>query len=289
VNWTDASNNPFASGRGHGVAYYSGVWVAVGKNSDATVTIAYSNDGDSWTAANNPFADGTGYGVAYGNKWVAVGNSDVGPSVTIATSTYGDIWTPATGNTEPLDTNNTLMTVDSSGNVWVYTTDNSILVGLDPSGVVLYQKIISNRPKFTQFAVDASQNKIYSSSFGSNDVYVGTIAPTITWTVYIPSTESSAKLTRLVLSKNDTVLYQIYDNGKIYACNAIGNSTGISIPGILSAFASQDPTYPSAIVVCTESAGTYDLTTITYSSGSPTILGTVSVTSPNLPLNYFTS
>jgi hypothetical protein len=176
--------------------------------------------------------------------------------------------------------------------VWVYTTDNSILVGLDPSGVVLYQKIISNRPKFTQFAVDASQNKIYSSIFGSNNVYGGTIAPTITWTPYIVSSEASAKLTRLILSKNDTVLYQIYDNGNIYARDAIGNSTSFSIPaGILSAFASQDPILPSAIVVCTQGSGAYDLLTIRLNivSRNIDIISSVSIASPNLPINYVTN
>ena len=290
VSWTDASDNPFVGGRGNGVAYYSGLWVAVGQNADGSVTVAESIDGDTWTlSTNNPFTGGFGSGIAHANKWVAVGSNGV-TQVTVVTSTYGDAWTPATGNSNPLDTNNTLMTVDSSENPWVYTTDNSWLVGLDPSGNILYQKEILNRPIFTQFAIDASQNKIYSSSFGSNDVYVGTIAPTITWSVYIVSPESSAKLTRLVLSKNDTVLYQIYDNGNIYACDASGNSASFNLSGILSAFASQDPAYSSAIVVCTQNLDlSYKLLTINYVSGAPTIVGSGNITSPNLPLNYFTS
>jgi hypothetical protein len=210
--------------------------------------------------------------------------------VTIATSTYGNTWIPATGNTEPLDTNNTLITVDSSGNPWIYTMDNNILVGLDPSGNILYQEEISNRPKFTQFAVDASQNKIYSSIFGSNDVYGGTIAPTITWTPYIVSSEASATLTTLVLSKNNTVLYQIYNNSNIYAHDASGNSTSYNGGALLSpAFASQDPAYPSAIIVCIQGLGTYDLITINYSSGVFTVVSGVSIASPNLPINYITN
>jgi hypothetical protein len=183
------------------------------------------------------------------------------------------------------------MTVDSSGNPWVYTTDNNILVGLDPSGNILYQEEILNSPTFTQFVVDASQNKIYSSSKNSNDVYVGTIAPTISWSVYIPSLETSSNLMLLVLSKDNTVLYQIYDNGNIYARNAVSNSGSYNILGVASAFASQVPALSNTIVVSTLNFdGTYKLTTIEYNPVAPAPVGSAeNIASPNVPLNYFTS
>jgi len=96
ITWTDASNNPFTSRYGYGIAW-NGIWVAVGWNVDNTVTIATSPDGATWTGQSNPLS-AAGQAVAWnGSLWVAVG-ANVSQTVTIVTSPDGITWTPSTNN-----------------------------------------------------------------------------------------------------------------------------------------------------------------------------------------------
>jgi hypothetical protein len=70
-------------------------WVAVGYNSNSTVSIATSPDGITWTdASNNPFPDGNANGIAFNGSYYVVVGAGSGPTgAAIATSTDGMTWT----------------------------------------------------------------------------------------------------------------------------------------------------------------------------------------------------
>lgn len=94
VTWTGLGNTIFSSTGGDaGVAYGSGMWVAVGEGVN---TIATSPNGVIWTGLGNTILT-QGAGVAYGsNLWIAVGG---GGANKIVTSSNGTSWSPsASGN-----------------------------------------------------------------------------------------------------------------------------------------------------------------------------------------------
>ena len=85
--WTACTFTTTLTGAPNGVAYGNGKWVAVGSG---TNTVAYSNDGISWTGIGLSMFSTVGNGVAYGNgKFVAVGQG----GNTVAYSTDGVNWT----------------------------------------------------------------------------------------------------------------------------------------------------------------------------------------------------
>ena len=75
ITWTQAANNPFldiGGGKGYGVACNGARCVAVGEG--LVNTIAYSDDGITWTGLGKNVFTTRGNGVAWnGTRWVAVG------------------------------------------------------------------------------------------------------------------------------------------------------------------------------------------------------------------------
>jgi len=167
---------------------------------------------------------------------------------------------------------NVLMIVDSGGNLWFYTTDNKILWGMDTTGNIFYQKNLSNIDTLTQIAVinNGASYTIYCTTVSSKNVFFGTIATTIVWATYIVSSESTATIRYLILSKDGTVLYQVYTNDNIYACIEGGNSSALNFPGIQSVYANRDPAYYTGISVMTQPTfmGNFERQTINY-TGAP--------------------
>jgi len=193
----------------------------------------------------------------------------------------------------PLTPTNVLMTVASNGYLWAYTTDNQILTGMDPTGTIVYQQNIplSTVGTFTQFAVNAATNEIYCTTgpTGSNKVlvaYIETPPTPLTFLPYIdPSPEPTDTLSYLILSKDNTVLFQYYDSGNIYGCIGGNNSLPLSFSGVTNIYAEQDPIYPNGITVVTQPSS-YATTTVIYTSGTPVNLGgAVAVNSSFLPRN----
>lgn len=172
-----------------------------------------------------------------------------------------------------LTPSNVLMTVDSGGNLWFYTTDNKILWGMNTIGEIFYQKNLSNIDTLTQIVLinNGTSYTIYCTTESSNNVFFGTVATTIVWATYIVSPESTATIHYLILSKDNTVLYQIYTNDNIYACIGGENSSALNFPGILSAYAEQKPLYPTAITVVTQPTfmGNFECKTINYIPSVP--------------------
>ncbi len=101
-NWTVAANpdglfRDDGDGRGFGIAYGDGRFVAVGDSTDDLSNIGYSSDGgENWTVSANPdglFRGDRGQAIAYGNgRFVAVGNSTDDLS-NIGYSSDGQTWT----------------------------------------------------------------------------------------------------------------------------------------------------------------------------------------------------
>jgi hypothetical protein len=133
IEWT-ARTNTFNNGSGFGIAWNGSLWVAVGQNSDASVAIATSSDGITWTdASNNPFEGGIGRGIAWnGSLWVAVGaNSD--SLVTIATSSDGIEWTGL-----DIFTGGIGYGIAWNGSVWVavgFNGDPQLQIVTSPDGI----------------------------------------------------------------------------------------------------------------------------------------------------------
>ena len=97
--WNRLDNNIFEGGKGMKVCWGNDMYVAVGKNSNKSVTIAYSYNGKKWfPASNNIFEEGEGNSVCWnGDKFVAVGKNSDG-SVTIAYSIDGKEWVSSSNN-----------------------------------------------------------------------------------------------------------------------------------------------------------------------------------------------
>jgi len=192
----------------------------------------------------------------------------------------------------PLNPSNVLTTVASNGNLWTYTTDNKILTGMDPSGTIVYQHAITNIAPFTQFAINATTNQIYctTGTINNNIVFVAFITPPpLVFLSYIsPSPFPLGTLSYLILSKDDTVLYQFYDPGDILACVGGLNSASLStISDIVNLYANQNPVYATGITVITQPLPPfYDTITVDYTAGIPTIEGTpVTINPTSVPLN----
>jgi hypothetical protein len=87
--------NPFGNnGVGNAVTWNRKVFVAVGNNSDNTVTIATSIDGKTWSVSgSNPFDGGVGYGVTCNDSIiVAVGYNDDRTVNTAYSTDNGQTW-----------------------------------------------------------------------------------------------------------------------------------------------------------------------------------------------------
>jgi len=97
TNWANIRTGGFDNGNAYGLAYYSSMWVAVGKSSSPLSTIQYSRNGSNWTAVNSSgFNYNCGNGVAYGSTvhgstlWVAVGSDNLRSSIKY--SSNGSNW-----------------------------------------------------------------------------------------------------------------------------------------------------------------------------------------------------
>ena|GEM_PF-2638617 len=87
------------------------LWIAVGAGIN---TIAYSQDGISWTGLGTSIFSIQGNAVAYnGSMWIAVGQG----SNTIAYSTNGTNWTAVSGSTSIFSTSG--LCIAWNGNVWI--------------------------------------------------------------------------------------------------------------------------------------------------------------------------
>ena len=149
IKWNKATmaggGSPFSLvsgsyGRGRGVAYGQGKWVAVGndaKEANYTSNIIWSTYGKEWNTAcmsngTSPFGDtgGRGRGVAYNgsDRWVAVGFDDGNSTSKILWSSNGTEWNTAcmSDGTSPFGTGNGYG-VAYGDNLWV-------AVGVDKGG-----------------------------------------------------------------------------------------------------------------------------------------------------------
>lgn len=194
-----------------------------------------------------------------------------------------------------LSPSNVLMTVDSNEKLWFYTKDNKMLWGMDATGNVFYQKNLSNIDTLTQIAVRGEPYlTLYCTTESSKNVFIGNINTLgninpLTWFTYITSRESTATIQYLILSKDGTVLYQIYTNDNIYGCIEGDASSALKIPGIQSAYAYQKSNYPFAITVVTQPTvmGNFECKTIYFvgpAGGPPATIGSpVEISSPSAP------
>jgi len=191
---------------------------------------------------------------------------------------------------------NVLMTVASNGYLWAYTTDNKILTGVKSNGDIFYQEYLTDIDELTQFVVYTSTHQyLYYTTGSSNNVFVAEIVtPPLEPTVYISSSETTATLKFLCLSKDSSVLYQVYDNDNIYAFKDGVNSLALNYPGILSVYTEQDPLYPTALtVVTTGTVDPYGTRTINYTGPpmpAPVVIGSlINVAATSLLYNQLNS
>lgn len=95
TTWTASPNTNSIFSTAYGVAYNGNRWVAVGNPAANGSSIAYSDDGISWTPVQNPKLN-LGNGVAWnGIRWIAVGTQLVSGGAIIAHSTDGETWIEA--------------------------------------------------------------------------------------------------------------------------------------------------------------------------------------------------
>ena len=148
-----ANNSPSSSPR----------WVAVGSSSSLAVTIAYSNDGNTWSSSQNPFAS-TGRSVFYfGGYWFAGSSSGTFANKSFAVSVDGITW-PNTYRWNPFGS-----PFSSSGN-----GSGGVVNGINVSGTDdpnIYTIIVVGRHQ-----TDAAIGTIMKGIFDKT-----TDPPTITW------------------------------------------------------------------------------------------------------------
>ena len=202
--------------------------IAVGFNSNYTVSIINSYDGITWTdSSNNPFSGGNGNGIAYSlsqNKWVAVGNI-----VGIANSTDGMTWTDAS--------NNPFYGGVGHGIAWSSSQNQWVVVGNNPSSTVC----IATSPDGMTWT-DASNNPftggfVYGIAWnGSIWVAVGTNIINSTSTVCIASSPDGMTWTDCVTAGGNDPFsgYNGLGYGIAWASSlsqwvAVGNNSGSTV------------------------------------------------------------
>ena len=111
--WSASDNGNIIFSNVYGVAWNGSMWVAVGNGSN---TIAWSNDGISWTGLGTTYIDAIGHAVASsGTRWVAVGNG----TNKVVYSDDGISWTDTNGSSLFV----TCWCVASNGTMWVVGGD----------------------------------------------------------------------------------------------------------------------------------------------------------------------
>jgi hypothetical protein len=168
-------------------------WVAVGTNSENTVSIATSPDGITWTdSSNNPFLNGSASGIAFNGSYYVVVGAGSGPmGQAIATSTDGMNWTSrgnpffAIYNMDGYGSANGVAW-SSSQSQWVavgYSADPAIGIVTSPDGISW--ALSSNNPFSYGYGIaySSSQNKWVAVGENSGKtVGIATSPDGMTWT-----------------------------------------------------------------------------------------------------------
>jgi len=159
-------------------------FVAVGTNTDNTVSIATSTDGLTWKLSfNNPFSGGGAYGIGWsGSYWVAVGNNS-GLTFCIATSPDGITWTPSTNNPFP-GGSGLGIAWSASASQWVAVGYSStVSIATSPDGITWTDA--SNNPFSSGTGRGIAWNGEYWVAVGNNSdhtVCIATSTDGMTWT-----------------------------------------------------------------------------------------------------------
>jgi hypothetical protein len=143
---------------------------------------------------------------------------------------------------------------------------------MNKDGSISFQGAINNingniNVAFTSFAVNFATEEVYCSLGNAdlNTIFVASFSDLITWSLYLSSPAPSSTFSYMVLSKDNSTLYQVYENTVYAALTATqaASLNSLTYTDLASAYAEPDSVYPNGLNVITGTSS-YTSQTIVY-------------------------